>query len=267
MCPVLFRIGSFSLPTYGLLVAVAFLAGLYLAGRLARRAGLDSEALTNLGVYAALAAIVGAKLFMVALNWRYYADHPGQLFSLSALQAGGVFYGGLLAALAVAIWYSRRAGLPPLETADVLAPAAAIGHAIGRLGCFAAGCCWGKPTTVSWSVVFTDPVAHENVGVPLGIHLHATQLYESAGTLLIGLYLWRRFARPHAPGVILGLYLLCYSAFRFVVEFWRDPTGRNYPFDGPFTATQWVALGLLIAGALLLARKSRPVAAPAVKQA
>jgi len=254
MCPRLFTIGGFSVPTYGVLVAVGFLTGLWLAARLARRAGLDPEKISNLGVYAALSAIVGAKLFMILGSLDYYLAEPSRLFSLSALQAGGVFYGGLLLALAVTVWYARRAALPPLETADVFAPAVAIGHGIGRLGCFAAGCCWGKPTDGPFGVAFTDPLAHEWVGAPLGVHLHPTQIYESAGTLLIGYLLLRRFSQPHVPGTILGLYLALYSSFRFFVEFLRDAGPRSFPFDGPLSSTQWIALGLAAAGVYLVAR-------------
>jgi phosphatidylglycerol:prolipoprotein diacylglycerol transferase len=255
MCPRLFTIGSFSLPTYGVLVALGFLAGLYVAGRLAARAGLDVEKINSFGIYLALAAIVGAKVLLIAQDLGYYLEHPGRLFSLSWLQAGGVFYGGLLAALAVALWYPRRVGLPVLVTADVFAPAVAIGHSIGRLGCFAAGCCWGKPSSAPWAVVFTDPVAHDYVGVPLGVHLHPTQLYEAGGTFLIALFLLHRFRKPHAPGTILGLYLLVYSAFRFGVEFFRDQAERSFPFDGPLSVTQWVALGLVVVGAWVLLRR------------
>jgi len=245
------------MPTYGVLVALGFLAALYVAARLARRAGLDVEKINSLGIYLALAAIVGAKLLLIAQNWGYYARNPGQLFSLSSLQAGGVFYGGLLAALVVAWWYPRRVGLPVLPTADVFAPAVAIGHSIGRLGCFAAGCCWGKPSSAPWAVAFTDPLAHEYVGVPLGVHLHPTQLYEAAGTFLIALLLLARFRKPHPPGTILGLYLVIYSAFRFGVEFLRDQTERSFPFDGPLSVTQWVALGLVVAGVWVLVRKQQ----------
>jgi phosphatidylglycerol:prolipoprotein diacylglycerol transferase len=247
------------MPTYGVLVALGFVVALYVAGRLARSANLDAGNVNSLGIYLALAAILGAKVFLVAQNFGDYVENPGRLFSLSWLQAGGVFYGGLLAALAVAFWYPRRVGLPVLPTADVFAPAVAIGHSIGRLGCFAAGCCWGKPSDAPWAVAFTDPLAHDFVGVPLGIHLHPTQLYEAFGTFLIALFLLARFRKPHLPGTILGLYLVVYSSFRFGVEFLRDGIERKFPFDGPFSATQWVALGLVAAGAwLLLHRTAEP---------
>jgi phosphatidylglycerol:prolipoprotein diacylglycerol transferase len=267
MCPRLFTIGSFSLPTYGVLVAVGFLVALYVAARLARGAGLDVEKVNSLGIYLALAAILGAKVFLIAQNFDVYVANPGRLFSLSWLQAGGVFYGGLLAALAVAFWYPRRVGLPVLPTADVFAPAVAIGHSIGRLGCFAAGCCWGKPSDAPWAVAFTNPLAHEYVGVPLGIHLHPTQLYEAFGTFLIALFLLARFRKPHLPGTILGLYLVVYSSFRFGVEFLRDHVERSFPFGGPLSATQWVALGLVAAGVWVLLRRTAAEAAGVPKAA
>lgn len=263
MCPRLFSIGGFSVPTYGVLVAAGFLLGLHLAGKLAKRSGLDPTRVTNLGVYIALAAIFGAKLFYLASRWEYYSADWSRLFSLSALQTGGVFYGGLLAALAVAYFYAKSQGLPWLPTADVLAPAAAAGHAVGRLGCFAAGCCWGRPTDAPWGVVFTDPLAHEFVGTPLGIHLHPTQLYESFGTALIAWFLYSRFARPHTPGTIVGWYLLLYSSFRFAIEPFRDVAARPWILSDMVSATQFVAILLALFGAVLLIRnrKAAPVGA------
>lgn len=257
MCPRLFSIGGFSVPAYGVLVALGFLLGLHLAGKLAKRAGLDATNVTNLGVYIALSAIAGAKVFYFFSRWDYYSADWSRLFSLSALQTGGVFYGGLLAALATAYFYTKSQGLPWLPTADVFAPAVAAGHAVGRLGCFAAGCCWGRPTDAPWGVMFTDPLAHEFVGTPLGVHLHPTQLYESFGTALIAFFLYRRFGRPHAHGVILGWYLLLYSSFRFFVEFYRDVEARPWIFGDTLSATQYVAIGLAAFGIALLVRGRR----------
>ena len=257
--PLLGELGPFSMPTYGVLVAAGFVVGLYLLGKLAKRHGFDADKMTNLGVYVALAAIAGAKLFMILLDLDFYLRNPARLFSLSSLQAGGVFFGGLLAAIAVAFWYARREGLPGLATADLFAPAVAIGHSIGRLGCFAAGCCWGRPTDAPWGIAFTDPAAHEFVGVPLNVHLHPTQLYEAAGTFVVGMILWRMIERPHRPGAILGWYLVLYSGFRLFVEFFRDAASRVFPFGWPLSTTQWVAIGLVVAGAWLLLGRSGAV--------
>lgn len=257
MYPEIFHL-SF-LHTYGVLVAAAFLVGLWMATRLARGAGLDAERVMNLGIYCALAAIAGAKLMMFLVDARYYASHLGEIFSLAALQAGGVFYGGLLAALAVAWWYLRESRLPPLATADVFAPAIALGHGIGRLGCFSAGCCWGVGSHLPWAVTFTDPAAQQLVGVPLNLPLHPTQLYESfAEFVIFGLLFWR-IGKPHGAGDIISLYLLLYGAARFTVEFFRVHEQGNL-WGGPLDTSQWISLALMAAGALhfLYARRRTP---------
>lgn len=257
MYPQLVDFGSISIPTYGILVALGFLAGIALAARLARRVGAEPEKVTNLGVVLLLAAIVGAKLFMVLDNWNHYAADFSRLFSLSALRSGGVFTGGLLAAVAVAYFYTKRHGMPWLATADILAPGLAVGHAIGRLGCFAAGCCWGKECNLAWAVTFRDPVAHEFTGVPLHVPLHPTQLYEGFGTALIGLFLLWRFARPHGAGAILGAYLVAYPAFRILVEIFRADSARPVLVGGVASTTQFVAAGLVIVGFWLLRNARR----------
>jgi phosphatidylglycerol:prolipoprotein diacylglycerol transferase len=257
MYPRLLQLDFFTLHSYGLLVALAFLAGLQVASKLAKRVGLDPEAVSSVGIYAAMAGIVGAKLFLVLNDFGYYRANPGQIFSLATLQAGGVFYGGFLVALAVAIWRMRHYGLAPLPVADIFAPAAALGHAIGRIGCFLAGCCWGKPTSVPWAVTFTDPAARDLVGVPLNVPLHPTQLYEAVALAVIFVILWRQFGRSHRPGAILGLYLVLYSSFRFGVEFLRDPSERAFPFGWVLSSTQWMAVGLVAVGVYLLAGRRK----------
>jgi phosphatidylglycerol:prolipoprotein diacylglycerol transferase len=255
MYPQLIKIGSFFIPTYGLLVALGLLCALWLAARLARRADLEPESVVNLGIYCALAGIIGAKLLMLVFDRGYYLRNPREIFTLSTLQAGGVFQGGLVLALLTAIVYMRRKKLPGLMTADVLAPGIALGHAIGRLGCFAAGCCWGIECHRAWAVTFTNPEAHRLVGVPLGVPLHPTQLYEAVAEAVIFAILYRHFLRPHRPGSVIGLYLVLYSSARFVVEFYRAHDQAN-PLGGPFSTTQWIALALLAVGAWLLARRS-----------
>ena len=247
------------LHTYGVLVALAFLTALWLAGRLARREGMNAEAVTNLGIYCALAAIAGAKLMMFLVDMPYYLQHPGEFLSLATLQAGGVFYGGLIAALAVAWYYMRKTHLPPLKTADVFAPGIALGHGIGRLGCFSAGCCWGVECHLPWRVTFTDPAANALVGVPLNRPLHPTQLYEAFAEFAIFAVLYWRIGKPHRPGAVISLYLMLYSAARFVVEFFRYHEQGNL-WGGPLDTSQWISLALFALGAayFLPARRRQP---------
>jgi phosphatidylglycerol:prolipoprotein diacylglycerol transferase len=249
------------LATYGVLVAVAFLTALWLAGKLAKRQGLNADSVTNLGIYCALAALAGAKLMMFIVDFRYYAEHPGEILSLGTLRAGGVFYGGLIAALAVAFWYMRKTRLPALKTADVFAPAIALGHGIGRIGCFMAGCCWGIECDRPWAVTFTDPVANELVGVPLNKALHPTQLYEAAAEFVIFGVLYRMSQKRHGDGAIIGAYLMLYSTVRFIVEFYRVHEQGNL-WGGPLDTSQWISLVLLMVGAWLWirAQKSLPFA-------
>lgn len=253
MFPKIIEIGDFFLPTYGLLVALGFLTGLWVAGRLAQRKGMNPQTITDLGIYLALAGLLGAKLMMVLYDLPYFLKNPGELFSLSTLQAGGVFHGGLILALVVAVFYVRRKKLSFLPVGDVFAPGVAIGHGIGRLGCFAAGCCWGAQCDLPWAVTFTNPDAHKMVGVPLGIPLHPSQLYEAIAEGLIFAFLWRRSHQAHAQGEILGWYLILYPLARFLIEFVRNHE-QAAPFSLPLSLAQWIALVLITVGIAVVSR-------------
>jgi len=249
MFPKLITIGKFFIPTYGTLVALGFLAGLWITMRLARRAKLPIEPVTNLAIYCALAGLVGAKLFMILFDLRDYLDGSRPLFSLDTLQAAGVYQGGFLLALVTAILYMRRNRLPAFDTCDVFAPGLAAGQAIGRLGCFAAGCCWGTECDRPWSVTFRNLEAHDLTNVPLGIPLHPAQLYEVLADALIFAALYWMIRRPHPSGAIIGWYLTLYSGARFVIEFFRfHEQGLHFGLS----LTQWISLGTLAAGAVLL---------------
>lgn len=256
MLPYLFRIDGYAQSSYGLLVSLAFLAGLWMTVRLARQVHLNSELVLNLGIYCALMAIAGAKLLMFLMDANYYIHNPREIFSLASFRAGGVFFGGLIPALVFAIFYVRRHGLPWIATADVFAPGIALGHSIGRVGCFAAGCCWGTECHLPWAVTFMRPEAHQNVGVPLGIPLHPTQLYEALAEAIIFVVLYWRFRRPHRAGHVMGLYLVLYSTARFLVEFVRAHDDAD-PVALGLSLEQWIALGLIGTGAYLLGRRAK----------
>ena len=148
--------------TYGVLLATAYLTGLWLAVQRARARGLNGDRVMDLGIWIIAAALIGAKLLLLAVDFKYYSQNPAEL--LSVFRSGGVFYGGLIAAVAVAFWYMRRARLPLWPTTDAFAPGIALGHVVGRFGCLMAGCCYGKPSSGAWAVTFTSPLAAENVG-------------------------------------------------------------------------------------------------------
>ena len=226
MYPELFRIGTFPINTYGVLLAISFLAGLLIAAKLASRDGLPRERVYDLGLWMLLAAIVGSKILMFFTEPEY-REHPLQIFSLDFLRSGGVFYGGFLGAVIVGYFLIRRYKLPWWKTADAFAPGIALGNAIGRQGCFAAGCCWGKPTTLPWGVQFTE-AGSKVTGVPVvdasgaPLHLHPTQLYESFGALLIFFFLLWLYRRKRFSGQVILFYAVLYAVMRFTIEIFRD---------------------------------------------
>src|SRR4030043_1413495 len=179
MHPILFRFGPLTIHTYGLLVAVGFLIGLGFAVRQARKEGTPADKIIDLGFYILLSAIIGLRLFFILINASHYIKNPLDIFKI--WEGGLVFYGGVLLAVPTAIWYVKKNGLGIWRTADVFAPSIAIGHALGRLGCFFAGCCYGKTAeALPWAVRFTYSESLAQIGIPL----HPTQLYESAGEFI-----------------------------------------------------------------------------------
>lgn len=260
MHPVLFEIRGFPVHTYGLLLAAAYLLGLQLAVMRSRRFGLDPARIMDLGIAIIIAALVGAKALLLIVEYRKFTSDPWEILTL--LRSGGVFYGGLLVAVPVAIWYVRRHGLPTWTVGDLAAPGIALAHAVGRVGCLMAGCCYGLPTTVPWAVLFTNEYAHANVGTPLYENLHPTQLYDAGAELIIFLFLLAFERRGRAfPGRTFWTYVLLYAGSRFVIEFYRgDPRGMV----GGLSTSQFVSVLLVpLAGAMLvwLARR-RPTPAP-----
>ena len=179
-----------------------------------------------------LCGIVGAKVLYIINDWSAYSAHPKDIFSIETLQAGGVFSGGLIAALLAAVWYVRKHHMPALGTCDAFLPGLALGHAIGRIGCFAAGCCYGKPTHHFWGVVFHNPLANQITGTPLGVPLEPTQLFESAVELANFFFLMWLLKRRKFEGQVFGAFMMIYGVARFFLEFIRDDPGRGSVFGG-----------------------------------
>ena len=261
--PAIGDFGPFTLHTYGVLLAIAFLMGLFVASRQAKRAGLDSGRITDMAVWVLIAGLVGAKLLLVIVDWRFFSQKPGEL--LSIFQSGGVFYGGLIGGIAMAWWYARRYKLPGWPTADVLAPGVVVGQAIGRLGCFSAGCCWGAPTQVPWAVTFTDVYAARAVGTPLDTPVHPSQIYESLAAFLIFFFLLWLAPRKRFNGQVALTYVALYSAARFGLEFLRGDPDRGTWFHGALSTSQIIAIVLILAVAMVLpkVRRSQAIQKPA----
>src|ERR1700730_18088261 len=220
MYPEIFRIGNFPINTYGVFLALAFLGAIMVTVRLGARDGLPRERIYDLCLWMLLSSLVGSKLLML-LTEPEYRDHPGQLFSLDFLHSGGVFYGGLLGAVVAGLFLMRRYKVPWWKPADACAPGIALGNVLGRQGCFSAGCCWGKPTNLPWGVKFTQ-LGHEITGVPTGVALHPTQLYESFAMLIVFFFLLWLHGRRRFSGQVILAYALLYATIRFLIEFLRD---------------------------------------------
>ena len=250
MHPILFKIGPLTLHTYGLLISTGVLLAVALAVRQARREGEDPQKMLDLAFYLLLASIVGSRLLYVLISYGDYLVRPWAIFKL--WEGGLVFYGGFVLALMVGIWYLDRHRLPLWKTADIWAAPLALGHAVGRLGCFAAGCCYGKPTGVPWAVTFTDPQSLAILGVPL----HPVQLYEAFANLLLFIFLclyrpYRRF-----EGQIFWLYVLVYSVIRFVLEFFRGDL-RGFFIPSYLSTSQGFSMVFAAASLVMLLRLGR----------
>jgi phosphatidylglycerol---prolipoprotein diacylglyceryl transferase len=241
---VAFEFGGFSIYWYGVLVAMAFLIGIWTASRRAILDNLPPERIVDLGPWLILGALVGARLLYVIYYWQEdFAGGPW--WEIFMIRKGGlVFYGGLLGASAAAVLYIQARQLPLWRISDILAPSIALGHVFGRLGCLMNGCCYGHATNLPWAISFP----HDHPTFPSLIH--PTQIYESV--LNLGLYLglaWL-FRRKAFPGQVFATYLIGYSILRFNVEFFRGDYG-TLPWAGWLTPAQLFSLLILASGLVL----------------
>lgn len=255
MHPILIKFGPVTIHTYGFFVAFGFLLGLLLAIKEAKRQGISENKIIDLGFYILLASILGSRLFFIMLNASYYSKNP--LDILKIWEGGLVFYGGVLFAIPTVIWYVKKNNLGIWSTADLFAPSIAIGHALGRLGCFSAGCCYGKTAeSLPWGVIFTDP----NCLAPTNIALHPTQLYESGGEFINFLILLLLKKHKSFNGQLFMTYLLLYSILRFTVEFFRGDVERGFIL-GNLSIAQGISVVMFlisIAGMIALKQRNNP---------
>lgn len=250
MYPILLTIGGFHLRAYGALIAVALLAGTWLAGREAKRKGIPPESVQDFIIWAGVFGIVGARLYYLAFAApRLFLEDPLEV--LAIWRGGLAIHGALLAGAATAIWYVRRHRLPFWRFADALAPSVILGQAIGRLACFLNGDAYGLPTTLPWAVTFTDPASM----APLGIPLHPTQLYEMGLNLILFGLLWWGRTRVRFDGQLFLLYAGGYGVIRFVVENFR---GDQLQYAGGISAAQTLSLLMVISAGILLTIWARP---------
>jgi phosphatidylglycerol:prolipoprotein diacylglycerol transferase len=246
------------LPSYGFLFALGVVLAWVWFIRRARTLEVPDDRLFNLTFYSLLAGILGAKLLLIIIDWRSYLAHPIEI--LGTLRSAGVLVGGVVAGSITFVLYGRRQELPLWRLTDAISAPLILAQAVGRLGCFSAGCCWGAPVDPSHplAVTFTDPKAYEQTGVPLDIARLPTQLIEMGFDLLLaGLLtiLWRRNLRP--AGSVFWVYVLLYSLGRGVIEFWRDDRHRGLYFGDTVSTSQLFAVAGIVLAVTMLVRGLR----------
>jgi phosphatidylglycerol:prolipoprotein diacylglycerol transferase len=269
--------------TYGILVASGFLVAMSLAARNAERTGLNRDKVLDLSFGILVAAMVGSRILFIVVNWDDYAHDLVGIFQF--WKGGLVFYGGFIGAVLFSIWYMRRHEMQFLPYADVMAPTVAIGQALGRLGCFSAGCCWGQACDAHYffaarfppdSLAYQSQVSNHLIsgGAATTIPIHPTQLYESLGCALIFLFLtyWR--SRKRFNGEMLALYLMLYAPLRALVESFRgdEERGRVFNFLGGWARHAWwnlstselISIGIFAAGVAIWLTQSRRSATSSV---
>lgn len=247
MRPILFQLGGFSLHTFGVLVALGFVSGIWIASRCARRTGIDPAAIQDLVIpWILMGGLVGARILYVVSYWdESFAGRPfAEVFQV--WNGGLVFYGGLAGAIIVALWRIQSRGLPIWATADCLAPGIALGHVFGRLGCFLNGCCHGRPSDVPWAVRFPKGT------IPGDAAVHPAQLYEATLNLALCAFLAWLHRRRRFDGMVFAAYLVLYACIRVVTEWFRGDYGyRSNPLGGVFTPGTSASLAPMVAGIAL----------------
>ncbi|MBC7795970.1 MAG: prolipoprotein diacylglyceryl transferase, partial [Pyrinomonadaceae bacterium] len=244
--------------------AIALLAALFVAARLGKNDGIPSERMYDLGLWILIAGLLGSKLLLFVVD-ESYRTNPWLLFSLDFLRSGGVFYGGFLGGVLATWLLVKRYKLPFWKVADAFAPAVALGQTIGRQACFAAGCCWGKATSLPWGVHFGE-TGNANTGVPIydndghNLYLHPTQLYESFAMLIaFGLLYWLH-GRKRFNGQVFITYAMIYAFVRFTVEFFRgDNRGTVFGLNDALgvSTSQLISLIVGIAAFIFLVIRAR----------
>jgi phosphatidylglycerol:prolipoprotein diacylglycerol transferase len=258
--PIAFQFGPVTIHWYGVMIALAFLTGLWTATMRARRENISGERIADVVLWLMVGSIMGARTVYVTTYWR--EEFAGQPISeIFAVWHGGlVYYGGLIGGIVAGSIYICWKKMPFWKTADVLAPSIALGSFFGRMGCLLNGCCYGRPTDLPWAITFTNPQAREISGTPLNVPLHPTQIYDGLLNIVLYLFLAWLFRRKKFDGEIFATYLICYAITRSVVECFRgDYTNLHYHFG--LTPAQWISVPMFIIGlalAAILSRRAEP---------
>lgn len=232
MFPILLRIGPITIHTYGFMLALGVACGLWFIYVQSKKQGLSPTKMLDMAFYTLIISLIGAKLILFLGNFSYYVNNLGELLSLA--RSGGVFQGGLAFGIIFALLYFRRHKIAAWNAADIIGPALALGHGFGRLGCFSAGCCFGRECSAPWAVTFKSDYAHNLTGIPLSTSLHPVQLYEAALNFLNFFILFFILKRKKFDGHVFAFYIINYSIIRYITEFFRgDHPDKAYLIRNP----------------------------------
>lgn len=251
MYPRLFTLGPISFPSYGVFAAIALIAGLTLAMRTAARLRVSPNAMWNFSLITVMAAVLGSKLLLVTGHWRDFLSYPLLMLSVTIPQTVDSVLTELGLGISAGLLYMTLKRMPWLDTLDAAAPAWALGQAILMLGCFFAGCDYGRPTSVPWGVVFHSRWAALWNGTPLGVKLQPVQLYLFAVQLGLCLLLLWWLPRRRQPGELLGSWLLVFGLMEFSLNYYRGEN-RLLVLGGALSLTQAIDFCMVVLGALLL---------------
>jgi phosphatidylglycerol:prolipoprotein diacylglycerol transferase len=254
MYPELFRIGPFPIHTYGVLVAIGFLVAVQVIKKLAAMSKLPVEKVLDLTFWCLLVGFIGARVLFVLTRWQDFAADPLAVFKV--WEGGLVFFGGPIAAVPFAIYYLKKHQMNLWAVMDSMIPGLVIAHAFGRLGCIAAGCCYGKPTGGDWGFVFHS----ELVDVTLrGVHLHPVQLYESLALVVLFFGLLSLYKRKSFDGHVTLFYFMIYPIIRSIVEIYRGDQIRGFVIDNILSTSQFISILVFGVSALLLVKRLKQV--------
>jgi phosphatidylglycerol:prolipoprotein diacylglycerol transferase len=250
MHPLLFKIGPLSIHTYGLMIALGFFAALTVVRRIAPRSGMSPDFAVDTAFWLLLVGFIGARSLFVLTRFDEFLSDPFAVFKI--WEGGLVFFGGPLAALPWGYWWLRKHKLSFWKAIDTFIPGLVLGHAMGRLGCLAAGCCYGRPTDSTWGVKLNSDLVDPAFR---GIPLHPVQLYESAAlfVLFVGL-LWIHKNKKFDGQVGIS-YMLIYPVIRSIVETFRGDLVRGFVIDGLLSTSQFISILFMAAGLILLSKR------------
>jgi phosphatidylglycerol:prolipoprotein diacylglycerol transferase len=238
MHPVLFELGFITVYSYGFMIAIGIISAVLLSIYRGKKAGMNTDVIMNLGIYGLVGGFIGAKLLFWITEFPNIIDNPNYI--IETLSSGFVVYGGIIGGFAAGYSYCKIKHLDFLLYIDLIVPAIALAQGFGRIGCFEAGCCYGRETNRAFGIIF-----HNSLIAPNGISLVPTQLYSSAGAFILAGTLLYFASRMKRKGQVAGLYMILYSIGRFVIEIFREDQRGTV---GNLSTSQFICIFMFLIG-------------------